>query len=92
MGYSPWGHKELDVTEHTCMRAHTHTHTHTCTHTHTHMHTHTQDQGGTTGLDLAILCMCVIEIFFFFPPGRIQVGLRRELTVSSLYSGCFRDG
>ena len=24
MSYSPWGHKELDVTEHT----HTHTHTH----------------------------------------------------------------
>ena len=24
MGYSPWGHKESDVTEHT----HTHTHTH----------------------------------------------------------------
>ena len=24
-GYSPWGHKELDTTEHT----HTHTHTHT---------------------------------------------------------------
>ena len=57
MGYSPWGHKELDVTEHTCMCARTHTHTH--------MHTHTQDQGGTIGLDLAILCMCVIEIFFF---------------------------
>ena len=27
MGYSPWGRKELDTTEHT--RAHTHTHTHT---------------------------------------------------------------
>ena len=25
MGYSAWGHKELDVTEH----SHTHTHTHT---------------------------------------------------------------
>ena len=24
-GYSPWGHKELEMTEHT----HTHTHTHT---------------------------------------------------------------
>ena len=24
MGYSPWGHKQLDKTEHTC--AHTHTH------------------------------------------------------------------
>ena len=24
MGYSPWGHKELDMTE---TRAHTHTHT-----------------------------------------------------------------
>ena len=28
-GYSPWGHKELDITECTHMRAHTHTHTHT---------------------------------------------------------------
>ena len=28
MGYSPWGHEELDMTE-LC----THTHTHTCTHT-----------------------------------------------------------
>ena len=27
MGYSAWGHKELDVTEH----SHTHTHTHTHT-------------------------------------------------------------
>ena len=31
-GYSPWGHKELDTTEHT--RAYTHTHMHTHTHTH----------------------------------------------------------
>ena len=33
MGYSPWGHKELDTTEQqsVCLhaRAHTHTHTHT---------------------------------------------------------------
>ena len=28
VGYSPWGHKEWDMTEH----AHTHTHTHTHTH------------------------------------------------------------
>ena len=38
MGYSPWGHKESDTTEH----AHTHacacTYTHTQTHTHTHTH------------------------------------------------------
>ena len=34
MGYSPWGHKWSDVTEHT------HTHTHT-PHIHTHTHTHT---------------------------------------------------
>ena len=34
LGYSPWGHKELDTTEH----ALTHTHTHTYTHTHTHPH------------------------------------------------------
>ena len=31
-GYSPWGGKELDMTEH----MHTHTHTHTCAHTRTH--------------------------------------------------------
>ena len=31
MGYSPWGHKELDTTE----RLSTHTHTHTRVHTHT---------------------------------------------------------
>ena len=31
-GYSPWGHKELDTTEHT--RAYTHTHMHAHTHTH----------------------------------------------------------
>ena len=38
MGYSPGGHKELDMTELLSMHTHTHTHTHThiCTHTHTH--------------------------------------------------------
>ena len=35
VGYSPWGCKELDMTEHTCA------HTHACTRTHTHTHTHT---------------------------------------------------
>ena len=34
VGYSPWGHKESDTTEH--VRAYTHTHTHTHTHTQTH--------------------------------------------------------
>ena len=36
MGYSPWGHKESDATEHDHdeERAHTHTHIHTHTHTH----------------------------------------------------------
>ena len=29
-GYSPWGRKELDTTEHT--RTHIHTHTHMCAH------------------------------------------------------------
>ena len=29
VGYTPWGHKELDTTEHTCTYTHTHTHTHT---------------------------------------------------------------
>ena len=27
VGYSPWGHKELDTTKGACMHAHTHTHT-----------------------------------------------------------------
>ena len=37
VGYSPWCHKESDMTEWlTCVRAHTHTHGHTHTHTHTH--------------------------------------------------------
>ena len=35
-GYSPWGHKELDMTQCVCVyvriRARTHTHTHTHTH------------------------------------------------------------
>ena len=31
VGYSPWGHKELDITE--CTHTHIHTHTHTRTHT-----------------------------------------------------------
>ena len=34
-GYSPWGYKELGITE-----GLTHTHTLTYTHTHTHTHTH----------------------------------------------------
>ena len=33
MGYSPWGHKELNTTE--LLSTHTHIHTHTHTHTHT---------------------------------------------------------
>ena len=32
--YSPWGHKESDMTEQLSTRAHIHTHTHTHTHTH----------------------------------------------------------
>ena len=36
-GYSLWGCKESDMTEHVCACAHTRTHTHT----HTHMHTDT---------------------------------------------------
>ena len=34
-GYSPWSHKEWDMTERACVYAHTHTHTHSHTHTHT---------------------------------------------------------
>ena len=36
MGYSPWGHKELDKTE---------THTHTHTHTHTRARAHGECRG-----------------------------------------------
>ena len=32
LGYSPWGHKELDMTEQLSTYIHTHTHTHTHTH------------------------------------------------------------
>lgn len=49
-----------------------------------------QDQDGTAELDLNILCVSVMEIFFF-PLWRIQVSLRRDLSMSSLHSGCFRD-
>ena len=31
VGYSPWGHKEADMTERACACAHVHAHTHTCT-------------------------------------------------------------
>ena len=55
VSYSPWGHKESDMTEHTCIHRHMHrsteidrhtqiqTHTHRYTETHTHVHacTHT---------------------------------------------------
>ena len=47
VGYSPWGCKESDTTEHKHPHTHIHTHTHTNTHTptptptHTHTHTHT---------------------------------------------------
>ena len=37
-GYSPWGYKESDTTEHA--RTHTHTHIHTHTHTHIYMCVH----------------------------------------------------
>ena len=42
-GYSPWGHKESDMTKHDCVRVHPHTCklTHARAHTHTHTHTHT---------------------------------------------------
>ena len=41
VGYSPWGHIELDTTEQlsTCAHTHTHTHTHTLTHTRVSEHT-----------------------------------------------------
>ena len=42
VGYSPWDHGELDmteqVTEHTCTQANIHRHIDTHTHTHTHIY------------------------------------------------------
>ena len=37
VGYSPWGHKESDMTEHKCMNAQMHAHVHT--HTYTYIYT-----------------------------------------------------
>ena len=41
-GYSPWGRKESDMTEHTCtgacMHMYTHTHVHAIIYTHTHLY------------------------------------------------------
>ena len=51
VGYSPWGHKRSDITEHT------HTHTHTRTH---HTHTHTMQ-----GVCLPVLPMenqCILNL------------------------------
>ena len=50
--YSPWGHKESDLTEwlknkwlkFEARDTHTHTHTHTHAHAHAHAHTYTQIQ------------------------------------------------
>ena len=38
VGYSPWGYKELDMTDQLGTCTHTHVHTHTYTHTRTHTH------------------------------------------------------
>lgn len=50
-----------------------------------------QDEGGRAELDLNSLCVSIKEILFF-PLGKIQICLRKELRVSSLCSRCFRDG
>ena len=40
MNYSPYSHKESEITENVHVHTHTHTDTHTQRHTHTHRHTH----------------------------------------------------
>lgn len=50
-----------------------------------------QDEGRRAELDLNSLCVSIKEILFF-PLGKIQICLRKELGVSSLCSRCFRDG
>ena len=59
MGYSPWGHKELDMTEVTG-RAHTHTHAHT--HKHTLAPPHPRRPTATTHLG-ATRVVCVTALF-----------------------------
>ena len=49
MGYSAWGHKKSDTTEHAC--------THACTHTHTkHTHTHIYHQSLPSGCEVVACC------------------------------------
>ena len=43
MGCSPWGRRELNMTEQLSARVHTHTHTRTHARAHTHTHTHSAD-------------------------------------------------
>lgn len=49
-----------------------------------------QDESGRAELDVNSLCVSIKEILFF-PLGKIQICLRKELGVSSLCSRCFRD-
>ena len=51
-GYSPWGHKESDMTK----RAHARTRIHTHTHTHTHINTHTHSMSEGLECVLELLC------------------------------------
>ena len=45
-GYSPWGHKKSDATEHV----------HVLEHTHTHTHTHTYHQSLPSGCEVVARC------------------------------------
>ena len=67
VGYTPWGHKELDTTE----RVHTHTHTHMYTRAHTHVRAHTHINSGhnrkeqaKSGL-MTVVCFFCLDFYVF---------------------------
>ena len=67
VGYCPWGHKKLDMTERlsACTRMHARAHTHTHTHTHT-----TRLQVSTTKTQLSTIRTHVLYMLPLLPPLR----------------------
>ena len=83
LGYSSWGWKELDTTEHTCMHMCARAHTHTDTH----IHTHTPVQG--CGIKNTHTEITQLFIPFFTLCKSSCTGLRDQGSCPSLYSQSF---
>ena len=86
MGYGPWAHKELDITE---VASHIHTHTHT--HTHTHIHTHTVEERTFTvweevnqNCHFANILFCINCSIFIFHTSKMKNLVKR-------ISNCFQS-